>query len=77
MSKSLGFALLAGLLTCSGCITGFTTQTTPTTPAPIVAMKTFPPVTAEQISAGNAHQVAQALSDEIDRETQEGMLTPR
>lgn len=73
MKKSLGIALFAGLLACVGCVT--TPPPEPIAPMPTPAAKSYPPVTQEQITDKNGHQVAQALEDEINREQQQNMLT--
>lgn len=75
MTKPLACVLLATLLTCTGC---FTTAPPDVAPAPaptsVHVSKALPPVTPEQITETNGHQVAQALEDEINREQQHNML---
>jgi hypothetical protein len=73
MKKSLGLPLLAGLLACTGCFTAAPPDLPPE--LPMQAAKSYPPVTPEQITDKNGHQVAQALEDEINREAQQNMLT--
>ena len=66
-------ALLAGFLACAGC---FTAAPPADVIAPSVqAAKSYPPVTVEQISEKSAHQGAQALAEEMDREQQQNLLT--
>jgi len=67
-------ALLAGLLMCVGCVT---TVPPELITVPMPAAKSYPPVTPEQITDTNGHQVAQALEDEINREQQQLLLTNR
>ena len=75
MKQSLGcVALFAGLLVFAGCVT--TTPEAGIATAPMHAAKSYPPVTHEQITDKNGHQVAQALEDEINREQQQNMLNP-
>ena len=71
--KRLG--LIAGLLMCAGCFTAAPPDNLMPPPAKIRAAKTYPPITPEQITDTNGHQVAQALEDEINREQQQNMLT--
>lgn len=73
MEKSLGFALLAALLSCTGCFTAAPPDAVPQ--LPMEAAKSYPPVTPEQITDKNGHQVAQALEEEINREAQQNLLT--
>jgi hypothetical protein len=73
MKQSLGFPLLAGLLVCTGCFTAAPPDAPPQ--LPMQAAKSYPPVTPEQITDKNGHQVAQALEDEINREAQHNLLT--
>jgi hypothetical protein len=75
MKKPLGYVLLAGLLACAGCFTAAPPPLDAPPQAPTQAAKSFPPVTPEQITDKNGHQVAQALEDEINREVQQNMLT--
>ena len=73
MKKSLGFPLLAALLACAGCFTAAPPDAPPQLPMEVA--KSYPPVTPEQITDKNGHQVAQALEDEINREAQQNLLT--
>ena len=73
MKKPPGLALLAGLLACTGCFTAVPPDLPPE--LPMQAAKSYPPVTPEQITDKNGHQVAQALEDEINREAQQNLLT--
>ena len=73
MKKPHGLALLAGLLASTGCFTAAPPDLPPK--LPMQAVKSYPPVTPEQITDKNGHQVAQALEDEINREAQQNLLT--
>jgi hypothetical protein len=66
-------AMLALLLASVGCITAPPLEPLPHGPLP--AAQTFPPVTPEQATETNGHQVAKALEDEINREQQQLLLT--
>jgi hypothetical protein len=74
MTKSLGRAVVAVMLMCAGCFTAAPPDVAPkeVTASPIT--KAFPPVTPDQITDKNGHQIAQALEDEINREQQQNML---
>ena len=65
MKKLLGIALL----TCVGCFTALPPDATKLNLAPTSAAKSVPPVTADQVTARNGREIAQALADEMDRET--------
>jgi hypothetical protein len=75
MQRLAGLGLLMAVLVCSGCFTTGSTEPEPKAPAPI--SKGPPPIRAEQITAENGHQVAQALEDELNREAHERVLNPR
>ncbi|MBM3992919.1 MAG: hypothetical protein FJ303_02005 [Planctomycetes bacterium] len=64
-------AILVGLLLCAGCFTAAPPPALITMP-PLVDMnvKAFPAVLPEQINEQNAHQRAQELEDELNREQQ-------
>ena len=72
MKKLLGAFVLAGTLTCAGCFT-----TTPHEAAhaassmPLTAAKAAPPVTPDQVTATNGHQITQTLAAEMDRDMKE------
>ncbi len=72
MNPRLGWILLAGVLACVGCVQ----ETLPESAlAPVgFTAKALPPVTSEQITDKNGHQVAQALDEELTREAQQNML---
>ena len=72
MNKSLACGLLAGLLTCAGCVT--TTALQDQSMTPLLIAKSLPSVTPEQITDTNGHQIAQALEEEINREQQQNIL---
>ena len=78
MKKLLGLVLAAGLLTGTGCLLTAPPTVTPVPqpPPPPVAVKTYPPVTPDQVTAQNGRQIAQALKDEMDREARQDSLTP-
>jgi hypothetical protein len=71
MKKALAIALLMG----AGCITTAPPEILP--PAPVSVRKSLPPVTSEQITEQNGHQVAQALEEEINREQQQNVLNTK
>ena len=76
MNKLLGLVLAAGLLTGSGCLLTTPPTVTPRGPqGSTIAAKTYPPVTADQVTPQNGRQVAQALTDEMDREARQDSLT--
>ena len=78
MKKLFGMVLSAGLLLSAGCLLTTPPTVTPVTqPPPPVAVKTYPPVTPDQVTAQNGRQIAQALKDEMDREARQDSLTPR
>ena len=73
MKRILGIAFLVGLLTCAGCVTTAAPEAIVSVPTHVA--KSFPPVTPEQITDNNGHQVAQSLEEEINREQQHNLLT--
>jgi hypothetical protein len=73
MKGLLALVLLAGMSASAGCVT--TAPLEPLAPLPTPTAKTLPPVTPEQITDKNGHQVAQALEEEINREQQQNILT--
>ena len=79
MKTLFGFLLSAALLTSTGCFLTAPPALTATHPVEnAVAVKTYPPVTVDQVTPQNGRQVAQALMDEMDREAQANSLaTPR
>ena len=64
--------LAACLLGGAGCVTG-TTNVTEGMKGDAGLAKRMPaaPVTADRVTAQNAHKQSQALADELDRETQD------
>jgi hypothetical protein len=74
MNKLLTCVLLTGLLTCAGCFTTAPPDVAPKTATTAPVAKALPPVTPDQITDKNGHQVAQALEDEMNREQQQNML---
>lgn len=71
--KTLLISLTAGtVVAVSGCWPQYLVQPTPPEPVQPVAdvrpRPSRPPVTAEQVTSSNAHQLAEALREEIDRE---------
>jgi hypothetical protein len=64
------YGLFATLLVgFAGCLTPPPAEPIQTAhPAPLSATQN--PVRADQVTAQNAHQMAQALADELDRDTQ-------
>lgn len=73
MKKLLGVVVLAGSLIAAGCVTTAPPEPARTpTSAPLSAAKAAPPpVTPEQVTATNGHQIAQKLAAELDREGKE------
>jgi hypothetical protein len=77
MNRALAGLILAGLMACGGCFTAAPPDVVPSpgpSPASAPVTKSVPPVTPDQITDKNGHQVAQALEDEINREQQQNML---
>lgn len=72
MNKTLPFAMLAGLLSCAGCFTATPPDVAPA--AAPTAAKALPPISPDQVTETNAHEVAQGLEQEINREQQMNML---
>ena len=72
MKKSVACAVLAGLLTCAGCFTTAPPDVAPS--APHVVAKALPPVTPEQITDTNGHQIAEQVEQEMNREQQQNIL---
>lgn len=68
-------ALMLLFFSCVGCFTAGPTDADALKPAPMAAKA--PPVRADQVTAQNGHQMAQALMEELDRESQERLLNPR
>jgi hypothetical protein len=63
-----------GFLACAGCVlTSAPEAIVPLSSPPVT--KSYPPVTPEQITDNNGHQVAQSLEEEINREQQQNLLT--
>lgn len=65
---SLWLALWAG----AGCVilpANWEKQPPPSAPAPAEPSRPRPPVTADDITESNAHEKAEALRQELDRET--------
>lgn len=76
MRSALALTLLAGLFLCAGCFTTAPPITTP--PAPKINETTKmppPPVTPESVTDENYRARALALTDELDREYQQMLLT--
>ena len=73
MKRIFGVALLAGLLTSTGCFMAALPETIAPakTPAPARAV---PPVLPEHVTPVNGHQIAQALDEEMTREAQQTLL---
>jgi len=73
MKKLYAAILLSGALTCAGCFTTTPHEATRSAPAtPLSAAKTAPPpVTPDQVTATNGHQIAQKLTAEMDRDGKE------
>jgi len=69
MNKPLRIGIAAALLCCAGCFTGTHEAlkvTSAPPPAPLAPPP--PPVSADQVTAENRHQMAQALFDELERD---------
>ena len=73
MKRFLGLALFPAFLTLAGCVTTAAPEAIGSAPTHVA--KSFPPVTPEQITDNNGHQVAQSLEEEINREQQHNLLT--
>jgi hypothetical protein len=73
MSKLLGVGLTVAVLSCTGC---FMTSPDKLAPPPVdaMALRSIAPITADQVTAENRHQIAQALAEEMDRESKETLL---
>lgn len=74
--RRLGATLL--LLACTGCVGSADLSDalrwdTPAIPRPAPPRQ----ITPEQVTSQNAHKLSQALLDELDRETNQGLTTPR
>jgi hypothetical protein len=74
----MGLCLVLSLVCGIGCVRPFEltveapwAQHDKQPPPPAVA-----PITAEQVTAQNAHKMAQALLDEMDRESNQEALSP-
>ena len=63
-------ALLLSLTAGTGCVTLFDGPTTKPAPPPLVSTlpKAPPPVTADQVTETNAHDMATAMTEELDRD---------
>jgi hypothetical protein len=69
--KWIGYAGLPALLLCAGCfpsMLGLNEVKQQPPPAPVVQAPPPPPVTAEHVTNENAHKMADALGDELNRE---------
>jgi hypothetical protein len=73
MQRIRGFAFFMGFLTLAGCLATSAPEAMVSVPTHVA--KSFPPVTPEQITDNNGHQVAQSLEEEINREQQQNLLT--
>jgi hypothetical protein len=74
MKKTLPVLLLL-LVTCVGCFTWPHDFRSGGAQAPLPAPLPPGPVTADQVETGNAHRVADAIWDEMDREQQNDILS--
>jgi hypothetical protein len=77
--KTLWPLLLGGLLASTGCVTLPTVwpadSKPPPAPAPVVRPPKRPPsVHPDQVRASNAHRMAEALRQELDYDSQYGVL---
>jgi hypothetical protein len=73
----MAFGLLLALICGVGCFRPFeATDTSRSLPGERRSLgPSAPPVTAEQVTTQNAHKIAQALLDEMDREANEEEAT--
>jgi hypothetical protein len=78
MKRLLASAFLVGLLMCAGCFTTAPPKLAEPEPTAIAEPKAPPPVTLDQFNAKNGHEIAQALSEELDFEkNRQALKTPR
>ncbi len=68
MKRLRAGAFLAGLLMCAGCFTTAPPKIAEPEPTAIAEPKAPPPVTLEMFATKNGHEMAQAVSDELDFE---------
>jgi hypothetical protein len=78
MKRILASAFLAGLLLCAGCFTTAPPKIAEPEPIAIAEPKAPPPVTLELFNTKNGHEIAQAVSEELDFEkNRQALKTPR
>lgn len=75
MKRLVGFALIAGLLTATGCFTAALPESVVPKTSPPVS-KSLPPVTASQFTGTNGQEMLQGVEGEITRDEQEMLLSP-
>ena len=73
MKKTMLIALIL-IFSGTGCFTWPHDARSPMSPVPMPVPLPAGPITADQVEAPNAHRVAEAVWDEMDRDQQKDLL---